>query len=78
MSAIAPKSSEVEVLPSIPLEQLWREFMAPLIVLEYAYGDGTEERDTTPLFRPDSGEVSKQGKFWVYERIIRMPRGEPV
>ncbi len=52
---------------------VWREFMAPLIALEFASGDGTEERDTTPLSRTDSGEVSKPGKFWVYERIIRMP-----
>lgn len=51
---------------------LWREFMAPMIALEFASGDGTEERDTTPLSRSD-GEVSKPGKFWVYERIIRMP-----
>ena len=52
---------------------LWREFMAPLIALEFASGDGTEERDTTSLSRTGSGEVSKPGKFWVYERIIRMP-----
>jgi Uma2 family endonuclease len=52
---------------------LWREFMAPMIALEFASGDGTEERDTTPLSRTDSGEISKPGKFWVYERIIRMP-----
>jgi len=52
---------------------LWREFIAPLIALEFASGDGTEERDTTPLFQTDSGEVSKPGKFWVYERILRIP-----
>jgi len=52
---------------------LWREFMAPLIALEFASTDGTEERDTTPLSRTNFGEVSKPGKFWVYERIIRMP-----
>ncbi|MGF1498092.1 MAG: Uma2 family endonuclease [Elainellaceae cyanobacterium] len=40
---------------------LWREFMPPLIVLEFASGDGSEERDQTPL----------TGKFWVYEQIIR-------
>jgi Uma2 family endonuclease len=40
---------------------LWREYVAPLIVLELASGDGSEERDTTPL----------TGKFWVYERVIR-------
>lgn len=43
---------------------LWREFMAPLIALEFASGDGSPERDRTPLSY--SGEVSKPGKFWVY------------
>jgi Putative restriction endonuclease len=37
--------------------------MPPTIVLEFASGDGSEERDTTPL----------KGKFWVYERVIRVP-----
>jgi Uma2 family endonuclease len=41
----------------------WRELVAPTIVLEFASGDGSEERDTTPF----------KGKFWVYERIIRVP-----
>lgn len=50
---------------------LWREFMAPLIALEFASGDGSPERDRTPLSY--SGEVSKPGKFWVYERIVRIP-----
>jgi len=51
---------------------LWRELMAPLIVLEFASGDGSEERDTTPLTR-SQGDTAKPGKFWVYERIIRVP-----
>ncbi len=42
---------------------LWEEFVAPLIVLEFVSGDGSEERDKTPT----------QGKFWVYERAIRVP-----
>lgn len=42
---------------------LWQEFIAPLIVLEFVSGDGSEERDTTPI----------TGKFWVYERAIRVP-----
>jgi len=42
---------------------LWKEFVAPLIVLEFVSGDGSEERDKTP----------KKGKFWVYERAIRVP-----
>jgi hypothetical protein len=27
---------------------LWREFIAPLIILEFVSGDGREERDQTP------------------------------
>jgi len=42
---------------------LWREFIAPLIVLEFASGDGSEERDKTPW----------KGKFWIYEQVIRPP-----
>ncbi|MEH2274957.1 MAG: Uma2 family endonuclease [Nostoc sp.] len=39
---------------------LWREFIAPLIALEFVSGDGSEERDKTPF----------QGKFWIYEQVI--------
>jgi Uma2 family endonuclease len=39
---------------------LWRELIAPLIVLEFASGDGSEERDQT----------RGTGKFWIYERVI--------
>ncbi|MFY7802305.1 MAG: Uma2 family endonuclease [Limnoraphis robusta] len=49
---------------------LWRELIAPLIVLEFVSGDGREERDKTPLSRLESAE-QKPGKFWVYEQIIR-------
>lgn len=42
---------------------LWQEIVAPLIVLEFVSGDGSEERDNTPY----------EGKFWVYERAIRVP-----
>ncbi len=42
---------------------LWQEYVAPLIVLEFVSGDGTEERDKTPI----------TGKFWVYEKAIRVP-----
>jgi Uma2 family endonuclease len=52
---------------------LWREFMAPLIALEFASGNGDEERDQTPLSRIRDGNQQKPGKFWVYERIIRIP-----
>lgn len=47
---------------------IWREFISPLIVLEFASGDGKEERDRTPLSRTEKGK--KPGKFWVYEQII--------
>lgn len=52
---------------------LWREFMAPLIALEFASGSGAEERANTPLSFSSEGEATKPGKFWVYERIIRIP-----
>lgn len=42
---------------------LWKEFVAPLIALEFVSGEGVEERDKTP----------KKGKFWVYEQAIRIP-----
>ena len=51
---------------------LWREHIAPLIALEFASGNGSEERDRTPLYRAGE-EVAKPGKFWVYEQIIRIP-----
>lgn len=50
---------------------LWREYIPPMIAIELASGNGEEERDRTPLSRP--GEGARPGKFWVYERIIRMP-----
>lgn len=40
---------------------LWKEFIPPLIVLEFVSGDGSEERDKTP----------HKGKFWIYEQVIR-------
>ncbi|WP_250122905.1 Uma2 family endonuclease [Chroococcidiopsis sp. CCMEE 29] len=42
---------------------LWQEYVAPLIVLKFVSGDGSEERDRTPI----------TGKFWVYEQAIRVP-----
>ncbi len=42
---------------------LWIEQVAPSIVLEFASGDGSKERDATP----------EKGKFWVYEQMIRVP-----
>ena len=52
---------------------LWREHIAPLIALEFASGNGDEGRDRTPLSRTDEGVVTKPGKFWVYERVMRIP-----
>jgi Uma2 family endonuclease len=52
---------------------LWPEHIAPLIALEFASGNGDEERDRTPLSRTDEGVVTKPGKFWVYERVMRIP-----
>jgi Uma2 family endonuclease len=42
---------------------LWQEIVAPRLIIEYVSGDGSEERDRTPL----------KGKFWIYERAIRAP-----
>jgi hypothetical protein len=42
---------------------MWQEHVAPLIVLEFVSGDGSEECDRTP----------GKGKFWIYERVIRPP-----
>jgi Uma2 family endonuclease len=52
---------------------LWREYVPPLIALEFASGDGSEERDRTPLSALQEDGTQKLGKFWVYERIIRIP-----
>ncbi|NEN94093.1 MAG: Uma2 family endonuclease [Moorea sp. SIO1F2] len=51
---------------------LWQEHLAPLIALEFASGNGDEERDSTPLSATGE-EKTKPGKFWVYEQIIRIP-----
>ena len=47
---------------------LWKEFVAPLIAIEFVSGNGAEERDRTP-----PGETGKVGKFWVYEQASRIP-----
>jgi Uma2 family endonuclease len=49
---------------------LWKEIVAPLIVIEFVSGDGSEERDATS---PLGNESAKAGKFWVYEQAIRVP-----
>jgi Uma2 family endonuclease len=40
---------------------LWREFFAPLIVIEFVSDDEGREYDRTPY----------EGKFWVYEQVVR-------
>lgn len=52
---------------------LWREFIAPTIVLEFASGDGSEEHDQTPLSYSEESGTTRPGKFWVYEQIMRIP-----
>ncbi|GAC1449876.1 MAG: Uma2 family endonuclease [Chamaesiphon sp.] len=52
---------------------LWREFIAPTIALEFASADGSEERNKTPLSYAEDGGTTRPGKFWVYERIVRIP-----
>ena len=52
---------------------LWREFIAPLIALEFASGSGKEERDQTPLSQANLDQGRRPGKFWVYEQIVRIP-----
>lgn len=42
---------------------LWQEYETPIILLEFASGDGSEERDRTP----------HTGKFWVYEKGVKSP-----
>jgi Uma2 family endonuclease len=50
---------------------LRREFRLPVIALEFASGDGSEERDATALGVVNG--TQKPGKFWVYEQIMRIP-----
>lgn len=52
---------------------VWHELSRPLIALEFASGDGREERDSTPLLVSSGGEKTKPGKFWVYEHVIGIP-----
>lgn len=51
---------------------LWKEFVAPLIAIEFVSGNGAEERDSTPPAAAN-GAGAKAGKFWVYEQAIRIP-----
>ncbi|NER04710.1 MAG: Uma2 family endonuclease, partial [Okeania sp. SIO3C4] len=49
-----------------------REKVPPFIALELASGDGSEERDKTPLSQTSQGKKIKPGKFWVYEQVIQI------
>ena len=42
---------------------LWRETIAPLIIIEFVSATDGGERDRTP----------KVGKFWIYEQAVRAP-----
>jgi Uma2 family endonuclease len=50
---------------------LWQELIPPFIVIEFASGDGSEERDNTPLPRAEQQGTQKPGKYWIYEQVIR-------
>jgi Uma2 family endonuclease len=52
---------------------LWREYISPSIALEFVLGTGEEERDRTPLNRSADAPRQKPGKFWVYEKILKIP-----
>jgi Uma2 family endonuclease len=54
---------------------LWKEWIAPLIAIEFVSGNGREERDATPTDANGgiNGTTQKPGKFWVYEQAIRIP-----
>jgi hypothetical protein len=40
---------------------LWKEHVAPTILIEYSSGDGSKERDQTP----------REGKYWIYENAVQ-------
>jgi Uma2 family endonuclease len=57
---------------------MWQEIVSPLIAIEFVSGNGSEERDATPLpendeIDPKTGKKKKAGKFWVYEQAVRIP-----
>jgi hypothetical protein len=45
-----------------------KEKVIPLIAIEFVSGNGKEERDDTP-----PSKDQKAGKFWVYERAVKIP-----
>jgi Uma2 family endonuclease len=48
---------------------MWKEYVSPLIVIEFVSGNGEEERDKMAPSQVTEG--GKVGKFWVYEQAIR-------
>ena len=55
-----------------------REYIPPFIAIELASGDGREERDATSLAQANAASQDadarvRPGKFWVYERVMRIP-----
>jgi hypothetical protein len=40
---------------------LWKEHVAPTVLIEYASDDGSKERDQTP----------REGKYWIYENAVQ-------
>ncbi len=62
-----PPKLDGEIRRSYVLSQ---ELINPLIILEFASGNGEEERDQTPLSSLGDSQ-QKPGKFWVYEQIIQ-------
>ncbi len=53
-----PRSSDERIRRSYVL---WKEKVAPEIVMEFTMHDGSFERDRTPL----------EGKFWIYEQAVQ-------
>ncbi|MDX2271971.1 MAG: Uma2 family endonuclease [Cyanobacteriota bacterium] len=49
---------------------MWKEIIAPLLAIEFVSGDGSEERDSTPIY---GSHGARPGKFWVYEQAIHIP-----
>jgi Uma2 family endonuclease len=39
---------------------LWKKHISPAVIIEYASGDGSAERDRTP----------REGTFWIYEQAV--------
>jgi Uma2 family endonuclease len=58
---------------------MWKELVPPLLAIEFVSGNGSEERDDSPLptdpneIDPKTGEKKKAGKFWVYEQAVKIP-----